>query len=165
MYVFWVHWTLSYTHFILGHYWQHTHVTIYSLCCHMSNLICYQSLVVGRLCTHAVTKQCFIDQFSYLRYIWFHRWTCSDPYITFIFDRCHHSWGAVTPVNLWMKEIIIITLTPGVCSCVFSILLFSQFFKMIKTLVTCMISHSHLTGVTPAELWRHLTNMDVIENI
>ena len=41
----------------------------------------------------------------------------------------------------------------------------SQFLKMIKTLVTGMISRWYLTGVSAAELWRHLTNMNMIESI
>ena len=53
----------------------------------------------------------------------------------------------------------------GVSKPIFAVPLFSQFFRMIKTLFTCMISRSYLTGVTAAELRRHLTNMNVIEHI
>ena len=48
----------------------------------------------------------------------------------------------------------------GVTKPIFSVPLFSQFFTMIKTLATCLIPHSYLTGVTAAELRRHLTNMN-----
>ena len=53
----------------------------------------------------------------------------------------------------------------GVTKPIFSVPLFSQFFRMVKTLIICMISRWYLTGVTAAELRRHLTNMNVIENI
>ena len=52
----------------------------------------------------------------------------------------------------------------GVIKPIFSVPLFSQFFTMSKTLVTCMISRSYLIGVIAAELRRHLTNMNVIES-
>ena len=39
---------------------------------------------------------------------------------------------------------------------IFSVPLFSQFFRMIKAAVTCMISSSYLTGVTAVELRIHL---------
>ena len=45
-----------------------------------------------------------------------------------------------------------------------SILLFSCFFTVIKTLVTYWISHSYLTGVTAAQLRWHPSNRKVIEN-
>ena len=45
---------------------------------------------------------------------------------------------------------------------IFSVLLFSRFFRIIKTHVTYMISLSYLTGVAAAELRRHLANMNVI---
>ena len=48
---------------------------------------------------------------------------------------------------------------------IFSVPLFSHFFRMIKTVVTCMISSSYLAGVTAAELRRHLANMNMIEII
>ena len=44
----------------------------------------------------------------------------------------------------------------------FSVLLISLLCRVIKPLVTSMISCSYLTGVTAAELQRHLTNMNVI---
>ena len=47
----------------------------------------------------------------------------------------------------------------GVTKPIFSIPLFSQILRLIKTLVTCMISRS------AAELRRHLTDMNVIESI
>ena len=53
----------------------------------------------------------------------------------------------------------------GVTKPIFSVPLFSQCLKMIKRLVTCIISRSYLTGVTAAELRRHLTNVNVIEII
>ena len=53
----------------------------------------------------------------------------------------------------------------GFIKWIFSVLLFSQFFRAIKPRVTCMISHSYLTGVTTAELRWHLTNMNRIERI
>ena len=40
---------------------------------------------------------------------------------------------------------------------------FPPFFRMIKTLIICMISRSCLTGVAAAELRRHLLNRNVIE--
>ena len=35
-------------------------------------------------------------------------------------------------------------------------------FRIVKTLITCMIARSYFTGVTAAQLWRHLTNMNVV---
>ena len=52
----------------------------------------------------------------------------------------------------------------GVTKPIFSFPLFSQFFGMMKTMITWMISSSHLTGVTTAELRRHLANMNMIES-
>ena len=42
---------------------------------------------------------------------------------------------------------------------------FPIFSEWIKTVITCMISSSYLAGVTAAELWRHLANMNMIEII
>ena len=53
----------------------------------------------------------------------------------------------------------------GVTKPIFSVPLFSHFFRMIKTVVTCMISGSYLGGVATAELRRHLANMYMIEII
>ena len=53
----------------------------------------------------------------------------------------------------------------GVTTPIFSVPLFSQFFRMMKTVVTWMISSSYLAGVTAAELRRHLANMNMIESI
>ena len=53
----------------------------------------------------------------------------------------------------------------GVTKPIFSVPLFSQFFRMIKTVVTWMISSSCLAGVTAAELRRHLANMNIVESI
>ena len=53
----------------------------------------------------------------------------------------------------------------GITKPIFSVPLFSHFFGMIKTLVTCVISSSYLAGVTAAELRRHLANMNMIEII
>ena len=53
----------------------------------------------------------------------------------------------------------------GVTKPIFSVPLFSHFFRMIKTVVTCMISSSYLAGVTAAKLQRHLANMNMIEII
>ena len=53
----------------------------------------------------------------------------------------------------------------GVTKPIFSVPLFSHFFWMIKTVVTCMISSSYLAGVTAAVLRRHLANMNMIEII
>ena len=53
----------------------------------------------------------------------------------------------------------------GVTKPIFSAPLFSHFFRIIKTVVTCMISSSYLAGVTAAELRRHLANMNMIEII
>ena len=50
----------------------------------------------------------------------------------------------------------------GVTKPISSVLLFFCFFRIIKTQVTCTISRSYLTGVTAAELRRHLTIMNVI---
>ena len=49
----------------------------------------------------------------------------------------------------------------GVTKPIFSVSFF-QLFRNPKTLVTCMISRSYLTGVTAAELHRHMWNMKVI---
>ena len=48
----------------------------------------------------------------------------------------------------------------GVNKPIYSIPLFYQLFKMTETLVTCIISHSYLTGVTAAELWWHLAKYE-----
>ena len=53
----------------------------------------------------------------------------------------------------------------GVTKPFFSIPSFSQFFKIIKTLVTYIISCSYLTGVNAAKLQRHLPNMNRIQRI
>ena len=53
----------------------------------------------------------------------------------------------------------------GVTKSFFSVPLFSHFFRMIKTVVTCKISSLYLAGVTAAELRRHLANMNMIESI
>ena len=53
----------------------------------------------------------------------------------------------------------------GVTKPIFSVPLFSQFFRIMKTVVTLMISSSYLAGVTTAELRKHLANMNMIENI
>ena len=45
------------------------------------------------------------------------------------------------------------------CKPIFSVPLFSHFIRVIKTLITCMISQSELTGAAAAELQRHLANM------
>ena len=44
-------------------------------------------------------------------------------------------------------------------------LLYSLCLGIIKTLVTCRLSHSYLTGVTAARLQWHLSNMNVIQRI
>ena len=53
----------------------------------------------------------------------------------------------------------------GVTKPIFSVPLFSQFCRMMKTVVTWMISSSYLAGVTAAELRRHLANMNIVESI
>ena len=53
----------------------------------------------------------------------------------------------------------------GVTKPIFSVPLFPQIFRMIKTAVTCMISSSYLAGVTASALRRQLANMNMIESI
>ena len=53
----------------------------------------------------------------------------------------------------------------GVTKPIFSVPLFSQFFRIMKTVVTLKIPSSYLAGVSAAELRRHLANMNMIENI
>ena len=48
----------------------------------------------------------------------------------------------------------------GVTKHISPIPLFSQFFRIIRILVSFLISHSNLTGVTTAELWWYLSNMN-----
>ena len=83
-------------------------------------------------------------------------------------------WDWVTYLYHWIGSSLVLVMVRhifgaswpgvGVTKPIFSVPLFSQFFTMIKTLATCMIPHSYLTGVTAAELRRHLTNMNVIES-
>ena len=42
-----------------------------------------------------------------------------------------------------------------------SIMLFAQFFRIIKALIAYWISHSYLTGASAAQLQWHLSNMNV----
>ena len=53
----------------------------------------------------------------------------------------------------------------GVTKHIFSVFVIFTFFRFIKISVTCWISRSYLTGVATAELWRHLSNPNVIELI
>ena len=48
----------------------------------------------------------------------------------------------------------------GVTKPILSVPLFSHYFRLMKTVVTWMISSSYLAGVTAAELRRHLANMN-----
>ena len=43
-----------------------------------------------------------------------------------------------------------------------SVLLFSEFFAIVKTYVSCWISRLYLTGVAAAQLRGHMSNMNVI---
>ena len=45
----------------------------------------------------------------------------------------------------------------------FSAFCYFPLLKIIQTLVTYAISSSYMTGVTPAKLWSHLLNINVIE--
>ena len=53
----------------------------------------------------------------------------------------------------------------GLLSQFFSILLFSTFSVIVKTNVSCWISHSYLAGFAAAQLRWHLSNMNVIQGI
>ena len=58
-------------------------------------------------------------------------------------------------------------MSPGVwvTKPVSSLLLLSKFFSIVKTHISCWISHLCLTGVTTAELQWHLSNTNVIHII
>ena len=51
----------------------------------------------------------------------------------------------------------------GVTEPICSAPLFSSFFRIVETQANYWISHLYLTGVAAAQLWRHLSNMNVIK--
>ena len=51
----------------------------------------------------------------------------------------------------------------GVTKLISSILLISQFFSIIRTLLSYWIPHSYLAGVIAARLQWHLSSMNVIQ--
>ena len=77
--------------------------------------------------------------------------------LAFLFVYNHMVSGSRFELDIWSGV--------GVIKPIFSVPLFSQFFTMIETTVSCMIARSYLTGVTAAKPRRHLTDMNAIESI
>ena len=103
--------------------------------------------------THAcITRPQWVNEINYEPMYFIQSFKYHSALVTFI----------ITNISFFVRIYL-----PGVgfTKPVFSDPLFSQFFRMIKTVVTCIISSSYLAGVTAAALRRHLANMNMIESI
>ena len=100
-------------------------------------------------------------------YVRFPSWCGDDYWVSLLPLPLKELQVGVTPPENKNSQFLTILGTPGVgvTETISSVPLFSKFFSIVKTHVRYWISHLYLTGVATAELWLHLSNMNVIQRI